>query len=330
MPINIKFIARQAGVSISTVSRVMNGNCKVNDEMRKRVLSVVEKYHYEPNSIARSLVCNRTNLIGVVVPNVSDEFHTQMLIGIEKKAAALGFDVLVVNIYQDFQRENRCIDTLLGRHVDGILLLHENTAEEMRTIRERVHVPLVLTGVKSNDLLPFIGIDNQKAAFDATSFLIKNGHRHIGFVCGAGESAGRLRLDGYLDALRENGMPQDESYIAQGDYSYLSGYQATQKLMLEKPDLTAIFLASDEMAVGAINAIHDAGKDVPGTISVMGFDDIRLASFVRPTLTTVRQPIEEIGRGAAALLVSLIQQEDNQQGIILNHSIIQRDSVKSI
>ncbi len=339
---NIKMIARKAGVSISTVSRVMNGSKPVSPELEKRVYEAVKQMDYKPNSIARSLILNKTNLIGVVVPDVSNSFHAQLLSGIEAYAAEAEYGVIICNVYRSWEKQQKYFNLMLERHVDGIILLHDNTLEELAAFQKISNTPILFASVPiKGSEIPFVGIDEVKAAYDAVCHLIAKGHREIGLIRGECYALGTLRGEGYRRALEDNGIPFREEIVVHRPSGVEYGYQAMEELLKLESHPSAVFCVSDEIAVGALDCVLDRGLRVPEDISLIGFDDIDLSQVVRPKLTTVHQPIHEIGRESARLLIDLIERKGKTAGksgtpeaaeeictrIILDHSLVERETV---
>jgi LacI family transcriptional regulator len=339
---NIKIIARKAGVSISTVSRVMNGSKPVSPELQKRVYDAVKQMNYKPNSIARSLILNKTNLIGVVVPDVSNSFHSQLLSGIEEYATQADYGVIICNVYRKLNRQQKYFNLMQERHVDGIILLHENTAEEISEFQKTSSIPLVSASVQvEGSDIPFVGIDETAAAYDAVSYLIAKDHREIGLLYGEGNALGTLRREGYIKALKDKEIPFKEENMIQCPCSVEHGYQSMEELLSRESYPSAVFCVSDEIAVGAMDCALDRGLKVPENISFIGFDDIEISQVVRPKLTTIHQPIKEIGREAARLLIEIIgrngkaasknesAEKENEllSRIILKHSLMERETV---
>ena len=341
-------IARKAGVSISTVSRVMNGSKPVSPELQKRVYDAVQQMNYKPNSIARSLILKKTNLIGVVVPDVSNSFHAQLLSGIEEITAQADYGVMICNVYRNMKQQQKYFNLMLERHVDGIILLHENTIEELNEFRKMTTTPLVLASVPLEVTgIPFVGIDEITAAYDAVSHLIEKGHKEIGLIYGDCTALGILRKEGYERAMKEHGLCVRDEYLTQCPCSVAYGYQAMEQLLHSGAQPTAVFCVSDEMAVGAMDCAYDRGLRVPEDIAFIGFDDIEISQVVRPRLTTIHQPIKEIGKEAARLLIEMIEKKsgpvktagfDRSSGceqassqeesrIILKHSLVERETV---
>jgi LacI family transcriptional regulator len=306
---DIRSIAKTAGVSISTVSRVINASKPVSNELKKRVLAVIEKEKYVPNFTARSLVHQRTSTIGIAIPIVSPEFHMKILSGADGYLSERGYETVICPIGDDTEGQNRYIDLLARRVTDGLLLMHETGDSRVRSALRKERIPIVLGSVYFGKLrFPAVGIDDYAAAHDATRFLIGLGHRKIGLISLAEKStAGAHRIQGYADALAEWNIEPATSRVTFGHYAYESGYYAVKALLERDPGVTAVFAASDEMAVGALHFLVKSGRSVPEEISLMGFDDVQVARFTNPSLTTVRQPITEIGRQSAELLLTLIQ-----------------------
>lgn len=340
---NIKMIARKAGVSISTVSRVMNGSKPVSEDLQKRVLDAVKQMNYKPNSIARSLILNKTNLIGVVVPDVSNSFHAQLLSGIESYAAQEDYGVIICNVYRNWDKQQKYFNLMTERHVDGIILLHDNTLEEISNFQKICSTPLVFASVPVKGAsIPFVGIDEIQAAYDAVSHLISKGHENIGLIFGECYALGELRKEGYCRALEDHGIRLREAVMVHRPSGVEYGYQAMEQLLDLDDHPTAVFCVSDEMAVGALDCVLDRGLKVPDDVSLIGFDDIDLSQVVRPKLTTVHQPIYDIGREAARLLIGLIENKGKADSksetgrpdaevlsrIILSHSLVERETVK--
>lgn len=342
---NIKMIARKAGVSISTVSRVMNGSKPVSPDLQKRVFDAVKQMDYKPNSIARSLILNKTNLIGVVVPDVSNSFHAQLLSGIEGYAAQKEYGVIICNVYRNWDKQQKYFNLMQERHVDGIILLHDNPLEEIAAFHKTSSTPLLFASVPVEGIsIPFVGIDEVKAAYDAVSFLISKGHREIGLIFGECYALGKLRSEGYCKALSDHGISIRDEFMVHRPSSVDYGYQAMEQLLSLGEYPSAVFCVSDEMAIGALDCVLDRGLKVPEDISLIGFDDIDLSQVVRPKLTTIHQPIHEIGREAARLIIDIIEKKGKAAGksaiaesseelrskIILNHSLMIRETVREM
>jgi LacI family transcriptional regulator len=283
--------------------------------LRQRVAGVVARYHYRPNQLARGLIAKSSRLLGVVMPSVSGAFHAPLLAGIEGAAHQRGYNVLVSNVSNDFARERSCYELLWEHRVDGVLLAHENTPGELEALRAIARLPMVLTSIHIPDTTrPTVGIDDERAAYDLTAHLIRLGHRTIGAVFNNCYSLNVLRRRGYESALRDHGLAPRPEWITLADCTFASGEQAAGRIFSGPAHPTALLCVSDEMAIGAMNYLTDAGFQVPGDVSVAGFDGIELGALVRPRLTTVRQPIGEIGAVAAGTLAAMLDAPAPQAG----------------
>lgn len=328
MQIDIKFIAKKAGVSPATVSRVMNHTKPVSPALRERVMAVIAQYHYHPNSMARGLILKKSCLIGIMTPNVSNAFHSKMIGSIEECACKQGYNVIVSNVRNDFDRQKESFMSLCERQVDGIIMLHENTGAEMALLRQISPVPLVLASIHIPDCtLPSAAIDDRQAAQDAVDYLIGLGHRRIAGIFNPCYSLGTLRRQGYETALRLNNIPIDPKLCVLSACTIEGGSASAAQLFAQSPP-TALFCVSDEIAIGAIDWLCESGYRIPEDVSVMGFDDIILSKVLRPRLTTVHQPIKELGQAAWELLSRQMESPAPGQQILLPYHIVTRDSCK--
>ena len=326
--IDIRFIASQAQVSPATVSRVLNKTKAVSPELRTRVLNTIEKYDYRPNQVARGLINHKTRLIGIVTPKVSNAFHAELISQIEAEADRARYNVIISNILGNFENEKKTFRIMKDRQVDGIILLHENTPDEMRELEEIADFPIVLASVRVKDsLLPTVAIDDERAAFEAARYLCQLGHVRIAGVFSDSYSTGTLRRKGFLEGLQSWGIDRNSISLYTTECSFGGGIAVATEIKNQKNLPTAVFFASDEMAIGAINYFQDHGIRVPEDISVFSFDDIELSGFVRPRLSTIHQPIQDIGRKATDLLIKLIDEKPlAQREFLLPHQVIVRDS----
>jgi LacI family transcriptional regulator len=328
--ITIYDVARVAGVSMATVSRVVNGNSNVKPATRKKVMGVIEQLGYRPNAVARGLASKKTKTVGVVIPDISNAFYSEVTRGIEDIATMYRYNIILCNSDLQQERETQLIETLLEKQVDGLLFLGGNVREEHRRIYDHTNVPVVLVATKVEDnALPAVGIDQQQAAYDATVHFIEKGHKKIALIGGllTDMVKGYPRYLGYRQALEEHQIDFDERLIRIGDYRYDSGYQAMTTLLglTEFPE--SVVVLSDEMAVGAIHAVLDSGRKVPEDIEVIGYNNIPIASQVRPLLSTVDVPMYDLGAVAMRLLTKYMHGEEVQSGQVnLAHSIKLRNS----
>ncbi|WP_274649587.1 LacI family DNA-binding transcriptional regulator [Paenibacillus humicola] len=331
----IKDVAAKAGVSVTTVSRVLNGEKYVKDDLKDRVNRAIEELGYTPSRIARSLVRRKTNLIGVIVPDVTSSFYSTILSSIEKTASLSGYNLLVCNIVEDTDKELKYLNVFQEMRVDGIIIMHEKMNDEIREMIHKLDIPLIFSSVKpANQKFVSVIIDDYAAAYEATRYLVGLGHERIAFIGGdmRDVTSGQNRFVGYSNALEDSGIRFDGERIRFGDYKTQSGYDLMKELMAAESRPTAVFAASDDMAVGAMNCVHDLGLKVPDDISMIGFDGSWLADQVRPRLSSMEQPIREMGETTVKALIALIDGREDAPGqdIILRHKLVERDSCKYI
>jgi LacI family transcriptional regulator len=327
-------VAKESGVSRTTVSFVLNNvpGISISDATRQRVLQVAKELNYHPDSTGRKLASGKSNTLGLVLRQsheqvFADALLPQVLLGIEQAATAQGFQVLLKPLepkdndgYMHLVQEN---------HVDGIILSGPRL-EEAEFIRlHRDGLPVMLMGQLPESNLPFVDIDAVNGAALAVKHLIERGHRRIGMITNASleYSSAQQRRMGYQNALKEAGIEPDESLVREGAYTPASGFKAMEKLLQVFPRPTAVFIASDVVCLGAIRAIKRAGLRIPQDIAVVGFDDIPLADYYEPPLTTVHIPAYGLGWAAGDRLVRLVQGETlDQEGTLLESELIIRNS----
>lgn len=329
--ITIYDVAREANVSMATVSRVVNGNPNVKPVTRKKVLATIERLGYRPNAVARGLASKKTTTVGAIIPDISSIFFAELARGIEDIATMYKYNVILSNSDQNKDKEIQLIDTMYEKQVDGILFMGGNITEEHVHQFSSASVPVVLAATyDESNKLPSVNIDYELAAYEATTSLIKDKKNQPAFVSGENNTMiNNLKYQGYLRALKEASISVDEDLIILGDYSYQSGIDAVEKLLNLNDKPHAVFAASDEMALGVIHGAQDKGYDVPSDIEVFGFDNTRLAQMVRPTLSTIVQPMYDIGAVAMRLLTKFMNKEEvDEQKVILPHRIEKRNSTK--
>ncbi|OXM13337.1 LacI family transcriptional regulator [Paenibacillus herberti] len=327
----IKDVAKHAGVSVTTVSRVLNGEKYVKDDLKARVQRAIDELGYTPSHIARSLVRQKTNLIGVIVPDVTSSFYSTILSTIERTASLNDYNLLVCNIIEDTDKELKYLQVFQQMRVDGIIIMHEKINDDIRDLILKLDIPIIFSSVKPVDQ-KFISviIDDYAAAYEATRHLIRLGHTRIGFIGGdmRDVTSGQNRYIGYSQALADCGVDQVDDYIRFGDYKTQSGYDKMKEILSGETYPTAVFAVSDDMAVGAMNYIHDHGLKVPNDIAVVGFDGSQLTEQVRPRLSSMEQPILEMGKVTVEKLLDLITDSEAPQSedVILKHKLVVRDS----
>jgi LacI family transcriptional regulator len=304
-------IARAAGVSSSTVSRILNGTAQVSKAKRLAVEKAIAKFDYRPNVLARGLASGKTDTIGVITQTVSSPFYAEWLRGIEDALHEPRLTPLFVSCRWNIAEERSRIEQFIARRADGIIVLH-GQLDEARLANFACQTPIVVLGrsLKSGGSLAGLPIDNVQGARDATRHLIAHGHRKIAFIAGPTSHADAVeRLAGYRLALEEAGIRYSESRIEQGDFLESGGVDAMERLLARKVAFTAVFCANDQTAYGARLVLYRHGLRVPEDISLVGFDDVPTSQYTTPPLTTVRQPIYELGRLAATAIVQLIRGE---------------------
>lgn len=324
-------VSKKAGVSRSTVSRLIAGNGYVSDEARKAVEAAIRELGYRPNTMARGLRSNRSDIIGGVVVNVSSPFYAQMIGGMQETARGAGKSIIVASGYADRDEEAHAIIELLDRACDGLILYLENALrDDVLEIIARSKTPVVTVG--GNECPPArarVTIDNASGALAGMRLLLEQGHRHIAYLSGGTIYRDtHERLSGIDAALAGYGLTRDDIYVEHGSFSETFGQQAAARLLVEHPETTAIFAGDDDVAAGALLALKAAGKRVPEEISLLGFDDNFHARHLTPGLTTVRQPVDEAGRVATRLLLSILDGEPVAASVItIPTELIMRQSV---
>lgn len=334
MVVTIKDVAKKANVSISTVSRVINDSKPVSNEIKQRVLKVIEETGYTPNPVARSLVMKKSQLIGVIVPDISNFFIGEILNGVEEIGKMYDYDIILCNTYGELNQELRYLNLLKSKQVEGIIFMTRNIHQKHKEFFDMGDLPIVIINKNTSELnVPSICIDHYQASYDMTNYLINNGHKRIALIRSGVDNDvfGIDQLNGYAQALKENGIELDEGLVKNGMSKMEIAYECVQEIIKDKLNPTAIFATSDYMAIGAINSLFDNGFNVPEDVSVVGFNDIKLASMYRPKLTTIKQPIYDIGAVAIRLIIKKIKGEETNENInILPHELIERDSCRNI
>lgn len=324
-------VARQAGVSLMTVSRVINKKGDVSSETRQRVLEVISSLGYRPSAIARSLATKETSTIGLVVPDVSNAFFAEVTQGVEHLAYSRGYHVFLCNTEEDPQREVAVIQSLEEKRVDGLILCSSRLEEQklMSVIANLPAVVLINRRLQTaQDSLDTVNLDDEQCGRLAAGHLVKSGHKRIGMVSGPLTSySGAGRRRGFLRALREAGIDPVDDWIKPCQPSVEGGYEATRYLLNTHPQLTALFCFNDLVAVGALQACDELKRRVPEDLAIVGHDDIPVAALVSPALTTCRVPRYELGaRAVNALLERLRDCPGNCSQIVLQPELVIRES----
>lgn len=306
---NIKDVAEKAGVSITTVSHVINETRYVSDDLKARVFNAMNALNYRPNTLARSLRSGRSRTIGLVIPDISNLFFAEISRKIEDKGFEYGYSVILCNTDDDREKEKSYIDVLLEKQVDGIIFISAGAAKENILKQMEMDIPIVVADRDIPSLASdVVLIDNHEGGYEATHYLITLNHKRIACITGPSlMTPSALRVEGYKHALKDAGIPINESLICQGNFRYESGKKCMQDLLNNPEPPTAVFVCNDMMALGAFRAIHEIGKKIPEHISLVGFDNIPLSQTAYPALTTMAQPIVEMANISVDLLVERIQ-----------------------
>lgn len=333
--VSIKTVAELAGVSIATVSRCLNDPSRVREKTRTRVQEAIVQTGYEPNSIAQSFRRGRTNLVMVVLPSVGDPFFTGVLKGIRSVVDAEGYSLIISETQFNTMNADEVGAMLVTRQADGVILLASifPFGSEVLERAGRRAQPIVIGCETISSALadfPSVHIDNVQAAREATDYLLGLGHERVAFITAqAGSLLTRDREAGYRAAMAAAGRPVADGWVVEGDLTLEGAIAATRRLLDHPRRPTAVFCGNDEMALGALHAVRDAGLSVPGDLSVMGFDDIRYAATASPPLTTVAQPAERIGERVARRMLNAIEagRAADRDAEIVPHRLVVRDSV---
>lgn len=325
----IQDVADAAGVSRQTVSRVINSKPDVAEETRRRIWQIIEELGYQPSALARGLASKRTKTLGLITADFSDYFFTQVIIGAEAEARKHGYFFMLGSTERNPDDEPEYLRLLTEWQVDGILFARPSTEDDSRHIVSLIRqgVPLVTTAYwLPGEELTVVDVDNVDGGRRATEHLIQLGHRDIAMITGPPDwRSVNDRTEGYKQALRASGLPFDERLIEGGDWSYQSGYQAMGRLLEKAPHITALFAQNDRMAIGAMRALREAGRRIPDDVAVVGYDDIPVAAFSEPPLTTVWQPMQEVGKTAVGLLIQFIENPDvERKEVLLGTELILR------
>ena len=331
MPASIKDVAREAGVSIATVSRVLNDVDVVNEETKKKVVEAIDKLSYRPNIVARSLKTQRTSTIGIIIPDISSPFYPEIVRGAEDVANIYSYNIMLCNTDQDPAREIEYIKVLKEKMIDGVLYMSNSLDQNVVETIKKLQVPVVLVETTDKEnTYPSVTIDNEKAAYEAVEYLVKKGNTKIGYIGNHVEAvnAAAIRYLGYENALKDNNLDVDMERVWFGGNKAQDGKEGIENI-LEKTDVDAVFCTSDEIAMGVISALRDRGLNVPEDVDIVGFDNIYSSSIFYPKLTTIAQPMYDMGSVGMRMLIKIINKKpvDNKH-YVLPYNLIERDSCK--
>lgn len=313
MSVTVKDIAEAAGVSITTVSLVLSGReCRVSMKTRERVIKIAQELDYQPNHLARGLVTRRSQTIGLIIPDISNLFFSELAKGIEMEAQQNSYNIIFSNSNEDGSKDLKNLRILLNKAVDGLIIVPSIKERELNLVTEfnRILSRHLLPVVIVDRMLPgiecdFVSLDNREGGFIATKHLLELGHRKIGCITGPQDlMSSNMRYRGYCDALNIYGIPIDENIVFNGDYRLHSGVEGAEILI--NRNVTAIFACNDMMACGAYRQACIMNKKIGSELSLVGFDDIPFAEMLEHPLTTIHQPVYDIGKNSCRILMDLI------------------------
>lgn len=323
----IKDVAEHAKVSVTTVSYVLNKNRRVSPDLEKRVWEAVKAIKYQPNALARSLRSKQTRTLGMLVPDNSNPFLAEITRYIENECFALGYNIILCNTEERLEKEQRYIDVLLEKQIDGIILVSAGgEGENLKPIFTQ-GLPLVVVDCELHNIeCDMVVTDQWKIGQQATRHLIERGHKRIACITAPRHTTPSTeRTKGYRETLEAAGIPYEPALVRSSDFQAASGYSVMQQLLDLDARPTGVFVYNDSMAIGALCAIHEAGLRIPEDIAVVGVDDIAMAAYITPRLTTVAQPLQGMSKLAAKLLVGRISGgEKKTQRYVLETTLVVR------
>jgi len=328
----MKDVAREGGVSINTVSRALNGKPDVNKDTKKRILEIADRLNYVPNFLAKGLVTKNTKTIGVIVSDNANPFFARIIKGTEDFARSKGYNIILCNTDERYEREEEAIRLLREKRVDGLLITLTPAQEKRADILElkRSGVPFVLLNRHMENIMTdYVINDNVYGAYLAVNHLVKSGHKKIGYISGPPQiSSAQERLEGYKKALFENNIDFDNSLVKKSNLKMEDGYRLMKEFLQLENRPTAVFAYSDLLAIGALKALKEAKLRVPKDIALVGYDDIEFCSLLEVPLTTVHQPRYRIGEEGAKILINRIEKKDSEgfQQIVLKPELVIRES----
>lgn len=329
----MKDVAELAGVSVQTVSCVVNGTGTISPKTQARVLKAIKQLRYRRDPIARSMRTRQTRLVGLLVLDITNPVLSVIASAVEAAAHTEDYKVILYNVSMNPRRERECLETSAEGLVDGLIIVNTVDPANTLTFLQEEAISAVLIDCQTAPDIPCVAVDNVQAAYMAASHAIERGHRRIAHITGSSTLLmAHQREQGYLQALDDHDLAYRRVLVSPDSrWDYRAGYSTTQQLLRGSDLPTAIFAASDQMAIGACRAISEAGLKVPDDISVIGFDDIEAAAFATPPLTTIRQPFVEIARTAFNLLMQVLSGEHLETTqIVLPPELIVRQSVKEL
>lgn len=329
--ITIYDVAKKAGVSMATVSRVVNGNPNVKPGTRKKVMEVIDELDYRPNAVARGLASKKTTTVGVIIPDVTNVYFSSLARGIDDVATMYKYNIILANSDGNEEKEIQVFNTLLAKQVDGIIYMGTHLTEKLREQIKRSKTPVVLAGsIDHKNEFVSVHVDYVKAVKEAVNNLLAHGDKRVAFVSGPLNYPinGEYRLKGYKEALAENGIEFDQDLVFETNDSYRAGETLWPALSAAHAD--AAFVADDELATGVLDGAVDAGAQIPAEFEVITGNDSKLTQIVRPKLSSITQPLYDIGAVAMRCLTKMMNKEDEDldKTIELQYGFIKRGSTR--
>jgi len=335
MAVTIKDVAQLAGVSISTVSRVINNSKPVSPAVRRKVLEAIEELDYKPNQVARSLVTKKSNLIGIVLTDIRNYYIANMIRGIEEVGRMYDYDIILSSSYGEANREIELLELLRSKQVEGVIFISETVSKKVLNAIKKLKIPSIyLNKYYKNNSFPSVSIDNFEGAYKMTEYLKKLGHKKILYITDNNQdnkSIEKLKIEGFKKALFESEL--EDFILSVEGFEIEDGYNTGDNVikLVEEEGITAVFCCQDEIAIGLINYCYDNNIKVPEDISISGYGDTELASIYRPGLTTVKEPYYDIGAVAIRRIIKeidegIVEDEDTYLPI----QIIKRESTRKI
>lgn len=328
--ITIYDVAREANVSMATVSRVVNGNPNVKPATRKKVLEVIDRLDYRPNAVARGLASKKTTTVGVIIPDVSNMFFASLARGIDDVATMYKYNIILANSDGNDQKEVSVLNTLLAKQVDGIIFMGHHITDEIRGEFSRSKTPVVLAGsIDPDEQVGSVNIDYLSATKDAISLLASHGNEKIAFVSGAliDPINGQNRLNGYKEALHQHNLTYNEGLIFESNYSFKEGSKLTDRLL--NSGATAAYVTDDELALGLLDGLLDHGIKVPEDFEIITSNNSLLTEVSRPKMTSITQPLYDMGAVAMRLLTKLMNKEETEEKtVVLPYGLEERGTTK--
>lgn len=329
----IKDIAKAAGVSVTTVSRALNGYSDVSERTRKKIKQIADDLSYSPNALARSLVMNKTKTIGLLVSGISregakDNIVFEVLTGVNEYCGHVDYDIVLFNTSSSQQKQKTYTQLCRERRVDGVVIQGIKNDDPYLMEVVESDIPCVLVDIPiQGESVGYVATDNVAGAKQAVQYLVDLGHRQIGMINGHDRAfVSQERIQGFQDGLESNQLPYNEDLVYNGGFSEKQAEDAAVSLLKKFPETSAIFCASDLMAFGVMRAAKRVGREVPEELSIIGYDNIILSSYVTPSLTTISQDMFKIGYSAAELLIDLLEGGNPPRSKIVSHELVVRES----